>query len=424
VANFILSYLGKSTGAGALSVWTHYLKDIEFLDCSDSHYKGIAMKVGAGVQGWEAIYASKAQGLVTVGGECSTVGVAGGYTQGGGHSALSTNFGLSADNVLEWEVVTADGCLLTASRSENSDLYWALSGGGGGTYGVVVSMTTKAHPDTTVGGATLLFLSSTTTSDNFYAAIDKFHTLLPAMVDAGSMVVYYFTNSFFEIAPITVYNKTATEAETILSGFVSALEALNITYTVSYTTSTTYEEHYNTYFGPLPYGNIDVGIAQYGGRLISRDNVANNMDALSAAYRNITENGVTFIGVGVNVSSPSITNGISNSVLPSWRNALVHATLTLPWSFTAPWADMVALQDEMTYSIVPQMEAATPNSGAYMNEANFRQIGWKEDFFGANYDTLLGIKNKYDPNHLFYAVTAVGSDAWTVASNGRMCRAS
>ena len=70
------------------------------------------------------------------------------------------------------------------------------------------------------------------------------------------------------------------------------------------------------------------------------------------------------------------------------------------------------------------MEAATPNTGAYMNEANFRQIGWKEDFFGAIYDTLLGIKNKYDPNHLFYAVTAVGSDAWTVAPNGKMCRAS
>jgi FAD/FMN-containing dehydrogenase len=382
------------------------------------------MKVGAGVQGYEAIYASKAQGLVTVGGECSTVGVAGGYVQGGGHSALSSNFGLAADNVLEWEVVTADGCLLTASRSENSDLYWALAGGGGGTYGVVISMTTKAHPDTIVGGASLLFLASATTSDNFYAAIDQFHTLLPEMVDAGSMVVYYFTDSFFEIAPITVYNKTAAETEAILGDFVSALNTLGINYTVSYTTSATYEDHYNTYFGPLPYGNIEVGIAQYGGRLIQRANVANNLPALSAAYRNITENGVTFIGVGVNVSSPTITNSVSNAVLPAWRTALVHATLTVPWSFIAPWADMIALQDEMTYSIVPQMEAATPNSGAYMNEANFRQINWKEDFFGANYNTLLSIKSKYDPNNLFYAVTAVGSDAWTVANNGRMCRAS
>lgn len=404
-------------------MWTHYLKDIEFLDWDDCNYTGKAMKVGAGVQGFEAIYAGTAQGLVTIGGECATVGVAGGYTQGGGHSGLSTSFGLGADNVLSWDVVTANGSLVTASPTENEDLYWALSGGGGGTYGIVVSMTTKAHPDTTIGGAGLVFYASSTTADNFYAAVDKFHQLLPAMVDAGSMVVYYFTDAFFQIAPITVYNMTATETEAILSDFTSALTTMGINYTVSYTTSATYQDHYNTYFGPLPNGSIDVGIAQYGGRLISRDNVADNFDALSAAYRNITENGVTFIGVGVNVSSPAITSGISNSVLPAWRNALVHATLTLPWNFTAPWSEMIALQDQMTYSVVPQMEAVTPNSGAYMNEADFRQIGWKEDFFGANYDKLLSIKNKYDPNNLFYAVTAVGSDAWTVAADGRMCRA-
>ncbi|PQE10687.1 isoamyl alcohol oxidase protein [Rutstroemia sp. NJR-2017a BVV2] len=416
-------YLGKSTGAGALSVWTHYLKDIEFLDWSDKYYNGKAVMIGAGVQAYEILAASTAKGLVTVGGECATVGIAGGYTQGGGHSALSSNFGLSADNVLSWKVVTADGSIVIASRSKNADLYWALSGGGGGTYGVVVSMTVKAHQDTTVGGASLLFLSSGTTLDNFYSAIDKFHALLPAMVDAGSMLVYYFTNTSFEIFPITVYNKSATETQAILSSFMDALTALNISYTSSFTTSTTYQEHYNTYFGPLPYGNIKVGIAQYGDRLISRDNVANNLPALSMAYRNITENGVTFIGVGLNVSSSTITSSVSNSVLPAWRNALVHSLLTLPWNFTAPWDDMIALQDEITYSVVPQLEAATPNSGAYLNEGNSRQIGWKQDFYGVNYGKLLSIKNKYDPNHMFYAVTAIGSDIWTVGADGRMCRA-
>lgn len=118
-------------------------------------------------------------------------------------------------------------------------------------------MTVKAHPDSIVGGASLRFLASGTTSNNFYAAIDKFHTLLPAMVDAGSMVVYYFTSTFFEIAPITCYGKNATATKEILADFMSALTALNISYTPSFTTSATYEEHYNTYFGPLPYGNID-----------------------------------------------------------------------------------------------------------------------------------------------------------------------
>jgi hypothetical protein len=421
--NSINSYLGKSTGAGALSVWTHHLKDIEIFDYSDPFYTGKAIKMGAGVEGFETLAATAAAGLVSVGGECPSVGIAGGYTQGGGHSALSTHFGLGADNALSWEVVTANGTFVTASQTENSDLHWALSGGGGGTYGVVISLTAKVHPDSTIGGASLNFLSSNTTLDNFYATIDKFHTLLPAMVDAGAMVVYFFTDTFFQIYALTLYGKTAAESEEVLSPFVSAVKASGIDFNVSYTTSATYMDHYETYFGPLPFGNIDVGVAQYGGRLISRDNVANNMDALSSAYRNVTESGAMIAGVAVNVSSPAINTNISNAVLPAWRNALVHVILSLPWNFTAPWEEMIALQDQMTFSVVPQMEAATPNSGAYMNEADFRQIGFKEDFFGANYNELLSIKNKYDPNHLFYATTAVGSDAWTVAADGRMCRA-
>ena len=185
-------YLGRSTGAGALSVWTHHLKNITFSTWNDKNYNGPAITVGAGVQGFDVMTAARDQGLVVVGGECPTVGLAGGYTQGGGHSALSTSFGLAADNTLQFQVVTAQGQLLTASKTQNSDLYWALSGGGGGNYGVVLSATYQAHPDAVFGGATLAFLSSNNPTDTFYAAIDAFHAALPAMVDAGTMVVYYF----------------------------------------------------------------------------------------------------------------------------------------------------------------------------------------------------------------------------------------
>lgn len=188
-------YLGRSTGAGSLSVWTHYLKAVDFLDWRDANFTGTAMKVGAGVQGFEALSATRDRGLVSVGGECPTVGVAGGYTQGGGHSALSTSFGLSADNVLEWEAVTADGELITASRTNNTDLYWALSGGGGGNYAIVTSMTVKTFPGATVTGGTLTYYAAGLSNDTFYKAISEFHQALPAMVDAGSMVVYYFTSA-------------------------------------------------------------------------------------------------------------------------------------------------------------------------------------------------------------------------------------
>lgn len=187
-------YLGRSTGAGAVSVWMHGLKDIAFNDWNDSFYQGKAAKLGAGVQGYDIMAAARDEGVVVVGGECPTVGPVGGYTQGGGHSALSTSFGLSADNTLEWEVVTADGELVIASRTNNSDLYWALSGGGGGNYGVVLSMTVKAFPDAPVSSAYLVFITSNNPKEKFWEAIDAFHEALPDIVDAGCMVIYDVTD--------------------------------------------------------------------------------------------------------------------------------------------------------------------------------------------------------------------------------------
>ncbi|RDW65276.1 putative isoamyl alcohol oxidase [Coleophoma crateriformis] len=412
-------FLGRSTGAAALAVWTHNLKTIDFLEYSDDFYQGTAVKVGAGVLGYEILEAAAAKGQVVVSGECPTVGLAGGYTQGGGHSALSTNFGLSADQTLAYEVVTASGNLINATRSQNSDLYWALSGGGGGTYGVVVSMTVKTYPDAPIGGAGLQFLAAYTTSDVFYEAISEFHALLPAMVDNGTMVVYYFNDAIFSINPITAYNMTAAEVEAILSPFVAVLNNLAIPFSVSYTEFDTYAEHYNQYMGPLPYGNLLVEEYQFGSRLIPRSVIVDNNDELQVAFRNVTENGVLFLGIATDVSAPG---NVSNAVLPAWRNALVHATLTTPWNSTASLEEMVEAQYALTNELVPQLTALTPGSGSYMNEADFRQPDFQNAFFGDNYEDLLAIKDKWDPNSLFYAVKGVGSEFWEVANDGRMCR--
>ena len=74
------------------------------------------------------------------------MGAAGGFTQGGGHGSLGPMYGLAVDNVLEVDVVIANGTLLTANKCTNPDLFWALRGGGGGTFGIVTRMVHKAHP--------------------------------------------------------------------------------------------------------------------------------------------------------------------------------------------------------------------------------------------------------------------------------------
>lgn len=83
---------------------------------------------------------------------------------------------------------------------------------------------------------------------------------------------------------------------------------------------------------------------------------------------------------------------------------------------------MIDLQARMTYKFIPQLEAVTPGSGAYINEADFRQPKWQDTFYGVNYKRLLAIKNQVDPHHLLYALKAVGSEVWTVAENGNMCK--
>jgi FAD/FMN-containing dehydrogenase len=409
-------YNGRSTGAGALAIWTHHLKDSEVLDWHDENFTGKAIKFGAGIQGFEGLAAARKEGLVVVTGECPSVGLAGGYTQGGGHSALSTVYGLAADNTLSFEVVTADGKLVTASRSENQDLYWALSGGGGGNYGVVYSMTVRAHPEAKVSGAKFAVAPPQNNTELIYDVIDAFHAALPDIVDSGIMVIYFFGAGFIQSPAITAYNKTQAQLEDILKPFIDAVADLGITFKPTYTEYDSYYEHYNHYWGPLPAGNIQVGDSLFGGRLMPRT----ALPSFGQTARQLAKMGVTYIGVGTDVSRFGSDN--ANAVLPQWRSSLVQVSLTLPWSFDVPFADMVAAQDRITNEIQPVIEAATPGAGAYMNEANFQQDDFQDTFYGVNYPKLLEIKNKYDPNHLLYVQTGVGSEGWAQSNDGRLCK--
>lgn len=147
-----------------------------------------AITLGSGVQWHEAYAAASAANRTLVGGVSlgGSVGAAGGWLLGGGHSALSPSYGLGVDNVLEFTLVTSSGAHLTANAFRHSDLFWALRGGGGGTFGVVTSVTYQTRPLTPV---IAFFLTATANSTRPNAALSsaftEFVRITPALETAG-----------------------------------------------------------------------------------------------------------------------------------------------------------------------------------------------------------------------------------------------
>jgi FAD/FMN-containing dehydrogenase len=109
--------------------------------------------VGAGAKWGMVLDEAQRLGLAPLLGSSPDVGVVG-YMLGGGYGWLGRKYGMAADSVRLFEVITADGQLRCASAAENSDLFWRLRGGGGG-LGIVTGIETQLYPVTTVYGGNL-----------------------------------------------------------------------------------------------------------------------------------------------------------------------------------------------------------------------------------------------------------------------------
>ncbi len=156
------------------------VSDINFVRVSSD--AGVA-RIGAGIAMVDMFEDLGEVGVTLPGATGASVGLAG-LTLGGGFGVTSRKWGLMCDNLLEVKIVDAQGNLLTASETENPDLFWACRGGGGGNFGIATEFTFKVHP---VGNVVLFEVNYLW--ETFEAVVDAFQHWAPTTDDSISSIL-------------------------------------------------------------------------------------------------------------------------------------------------------------------------------------------------------------------------------------------
>ncbi|KAJ2902229.1 putative fad binding domain protein [Zalerion maritima] len=428
---------GKSAGAGALSIWTHNLKSVEFYeDLEFGGYAGPAFKLGTGVQADELYEAANKYGYTAIGGEGRSVGVSGGFLLGGGHSPMSSMYGMAADHVLSMEVVTPSGEFVTASETSSPDLFWALRGGGGGTYGVVTSVLVKVFPKTEVATMTFSFSTGTNVSaDAFWAGVRAYFGYIIEYVDAGcyeyfSLVQTGADSYYFGMAPWWAPNMTIAELKELVAPWFADLEAVGITVEPEYQYFT---DFYDAWYAIFPLETAGTTVMKTASRLWPKSSWddATSLNATFEAIRETVELGGSVLAFNIQGVGKAIPDYPDTSISPHWRETCLHAILAAFWDEDSTDEEIAEVSRTLTEDWMGIWRNASVGAGSYMSEGDVDEPDFQDSFYGDSYERLYELKQKIDPWMLMYTPTGVGSEDWYVTDqidylttqNGRLCKA-
>ncbi|KAB5588743.1 hypothetical protein CTheo_7820 [Ceratobasidium theobromae] len=410
-------FLGRSSGEGAFSIWTHKLKGIKFTDsfvpkgCLNAKSGVPAVTLGAAEQWLDVYKAADDHNVTVVGGAARSVGAAGGWVQGGGHSPLGGLYGMGVDNVLQFTVVKADGQVVTVNGCQNKDLFWALRGGGGSTWGVTLDVTYKTHPALSSAVA-LGFQVNTTSPEQLASATARFLENLPNVTDSGIRGYCLWPNSTHSLQCIFFHpNSPSVKStnSTFEPMFTWASQNNGAIVRTFGATHRTFYDMFNTYI-------IDVGIitsSYTGSRLVSRA-------ALTRASKKLAKLSLAPGNSKIHFVSASIIGGgavskvdpESTGLNPKWRkDALVLWMFTGSWDDTTP-PEIIELTKQTITNFTQKLgQYSGLHQATYLNEADPREPQWKKAFFGSHYRRLLKIKRAVDPKGLFTCNRCIGSNS-------------
>ncbi|WP_427914806.1 FAD-binding protein [Ramlibacter sp. MMS24-I3-19] len=450
------SYQGTSNAPDSLLVWTRSMRDTTLHDafvpqgCAGKVAPVRAVSLGAGAL-WAHAYdavTTRGGGYVQ-GGGCMTVGVAG-LVQSGGFGSFSKAFGLAAAGLLEAELVTADGVTRIANACTHPDLFWGLKGGGGGSLGVVTRLTLRVRELPETFGAVNFKVRA--------SSPEAFRRLIGLVLDfyARSLMnphwgeqVRLLADNVMSVSMVFQGLRRAQAVDT-WQPFLDALARAPQDFSVDFAPLKIVSTSARTFWAPTlmkralgfirrddregaAEGNVfwpgdqgQAGQFLHGyqsawlpAALLQDARRPALCDALFAATRHW---GVSLhfnkglAGAPYEVLAAARDTAMNPAVLDAFALVICGAGEQPAYPGVAGHAPDVELARRETGQVAAAMgelRKVAPQSGSYVSESNYFEPGWQQSFWGTNYERLLAVKNRYDPQGLFFVHHGVGSEGWS-----------
>ncbi len=318
-------------------------------------------------------------GLATTGGIARPTGI-GGLTLGGGHGYLMRTYGLSCDNLLSVDVVTADGRLLTASATEHADLFWGVRGGGGN-FGVVTAFEYRLHPVSQMLGGLLIYPMDQA-QDLFKFYRDYTRTVPDAL---GSLInLATLPDGTPAVVILIAYGGDLAEGARLLRPLreFGTLMADQV--------------------GPLPYTALQSIVENFNPPGLRNYWKSNYLQDLSdAAIAVLVDHYKTVPAPNTHVVVEHLGGAVSrvgaDETAVDHRDALFNFLIVGMWADAADDAKVIGWVRELWGALQP-----FSSGGLYVNYEAEHDAGRVQAAYSpAKYTRLVAVKNKYDPTNLF-----------------------
>lgn len=449
------SYQGTSNAPDSLLIWTRRMHAITLHDafvgagCAGTHAPQPAVTIEAGAI-WAQAYntVSTKAGRYVQGGGCMTVGVAG-LIQSGGFGSFSKAFGMAAAGLIEAEVVTADGAVKIANACTNPDLFWGLRGGGGGSLGAVTRLTLRTHELPEFFGGTFMTVQA--------ASDSAFRRLIGRIVDFYAEALFnphwgeqiaFRPNNVLSIAMV-FQGLTQEEARTIWRPFLDWLkQSPDYRLTGEPNIQAVPARHFwdpaflrttlpNTIVADnrpgAPESNVFwIGNLEEAGQvlhayqstwlpqsLLQPERRGALTDALFAASRHRSVSlhvNKGLAGAPAEAISAARDTATNPAVLDAFALLLSGAGEPPAYPGVAGHEPDTATAHKHAQAVeaaMNEIRTSLPSAGSYVSEGNFFDEAWRESYWGGHYARLLAVKDKYDPDGLFFVHHGVGSERWS-----------